>query len=352
MAFKGGLQELASKHRRILVFGAGGGGDALGTVHLYLRLRDMGAEPVIGAIAWERHPIDPYPGPIPIEAMVEIEPLGYSAAIVTGKSYALRWGHEVKPQIARVAEALGVEAVFLDASKGAWGISQGLREAAEALGVEAVIALDTGGDMLAAGCEDELWSPLADAISLAGTIDSGLPAIVAIHAPGADGELPAEKVLEYISILASRRALLETTGLRLIDAEYISKIMDKVHSEASKIPVRAMLGEYGTITIRQGTRKVHVSPLQTATFLLDAEKVYEWSPTARQVQGTRGIGAASQLLNRLCIVTELDLENELNRLRGRTSSQPVPLEELRRTLRRKLITQGCQPPPCPTRRQY
>ncbi len=347
MSYPGGLLEVARRHKRVLVFGAGGGGDALGAVHLYLRLRDLGADPVLGAIAWERMPVDPYPGPIPLESLLNAEPIAWSAAIVTGETEALRWGRTVKPQIARVAGAMGVEALLIDASKGAAGVEQALRAVAEALGVEAVIALDTGGDMLAAGCEDELWSPLADAVSLAGTIASGLPAAVAIHAPGADGELPEDKVLRYISLLARQGALLEVTGLRRTDAEYISRIMDKVYSEASKIPVYAFQGEYGVREIRAGTRRVRVTPLQAATFLLDAGRVYEWSRPAQAVQGTRGIGQASQKLNELCIVTELDLENELSRLREQTSPEPVSVDEIRRRLRRRLIARGCSPVPCP-----
>jgi len=348
LAYEGGLQEIAERHKRILVFGAGGGGDALGTVHLYLRLRDLGAEPVIGAIAWERVPVDPTPGPIPLESLVDAEPLGWASALVTGETRALRWGREVKPQVARVAGAMGVEAVFIDASKGAEGVALGLREASEALGVEAVIALDTGGDMLAAGCEDELWSPLADAISLAGLKASGLPAAAAVHGPGADGELPPEKVLEYTALLSRRGALLEVTGLRRKDALYIKGLMEKVYSEASKIPVRAFLGEYGVASIRAGTRKVEITPVQATTLLFDADKLYEWSPIARAVAGTRSVAQASQQLNRLCIVTEFDLEMELSRLRETGGSEPKTLDEIRRELRRRLIVRGCQPPPCPT----
>ena len=346
VALDGGLLEAARRYKRILVFGAGGGGDALGTVHLYLRLRELGAEPIIGAIAWERLPVDPNPGPIPLEALVGAEPLGWSSALVTGETIALRWGLEIRPQIARVAGALGVEALFIDASKGADGVATALVDAAEALGVELVIALDTGGDMLARGCEDQLWSPLADAVSLAGLHQSGLPGIVAIHAPGADGELPAETVLDYASQLARRGALLEVTGLRRIEAEYIRGIMDKVYSEASKLPVRAFQGETGTVEIRGGTRRVRLSLVQATTILLDAEKVYEWSPLAQEVAGTRGIGQASQRLNKRCIVTELDLENELQRLREKPRQEPLSLDEVRRRILQRLVRSGCEPIDC------
>ena len=347
VALDGGLLEAARRYKRILVFGAGGGGDALGTVHLYLRLRELGAEPVIGAIAWERLPVDPHPGPIPLESLINAEPIGWSSAIVTGETRALRWGLEVHPQIARVAGALGVEALFIDASKGAEGVATALKDASEALGIELVIALDTGGDMLAKGCEDQLWSPLADAVSLAGLHQSGLPGLVAIHGPGADGELPPETVLEYASRLARTGALVEVTGLRRIEAEYIRRIMDKVYSEASKIPVHAFMGETGLREIRGGTRRVKVGLLQATTIILDSERVYEWSIPAQEVAGTRGIGQASQRLNKRCIVTELDLENELARLREKPRPEPMSLEEVRRRILQRILRSGCEPIECP-----
>jgi len=343
----GSLEELAREYRRILVYGAGGGGDALGAVHLYLRLRRLGADPVIGAVAWERHPVDPFPGPIPVEVLLNAEPLGWSSALVTGETVALRYGLEVRPQVARVAGALGVKALFIDLSKGAEGVAEALRDAAEKLGVEAVVALDTGGDMLAHGCEDNLWSPLADAVSLAGLAQSGVPGLVAIHGPGADGELPQDQVLRYISLLARRGALVDVTGLSRRDVEELERVARDVVSEASKLPIRAFQGLYGEERIRAGTRRVRVNPCTATTYLLDASRVYEWSPMARAVAGTRGIGQARQILNQMCIVTELDLELELNRLREETSSRPYTLDELRHMLRQSLMRRGCRAPECP-----
>lgn len=335
------LEDFARRHRRILVFGAGGGGDALGTVHLYLKLKRMGAEPLIGSLVWERYPLDPYPGPIPIETLVDAEPIGWSAALVTGKTIAYRYGVKVKFQLARVVEAMGGEGLFIDASKGARGVADALKAASEILGVEAVIGLDTGGDILAVGCEDNLWSPLADAISLAGIEESGLPGLVAVHAPGADGELSPSIILKYISIIASKEGLIEVTGLSRHEVEYISRIMEKVHSEASKLPIKAFKGAYGVVDIRGRTRRAEVSPLTASTFILDAGRVYEWSDQARAVASTSGISQASEKLNEYCIVTELDLELELDRLRESSSTRPLTLDEVRRELRRRLMMRGC-----------
>ncbi len=335
------LEDLASRFRSILVFGAGGGGDAAGTVHLYLKLKRLGANPIIGSIVWERFVVDPVPGPITIEELVNAEPLGWSAALVTGETYALRYGREVRPQLARVAGILGIKALAIDAGKGAEGVAEALRLAAEHLGVEAVIAVDVGGDALARGCEDSLWSPLADSVSLAGLLSSGIPGLLAVHSPGADGELPRETVLKYIAEIASKNGLIGVYGLTLEEADLLSRVMEVVVSEASKIPFQAFKGEYGVRAIRQGTRKVIVDPSMTVTYLLDAEVVASTTPLPRLVEGTRSIAQARGALNAACIYTELDLELDLSRLAE--TGETLDLIQLRKSGIERLRRQGCKP---------
>jgi len=341
------LSDFVKDHERILVFGAGGGGDALGALLVYFRVKELGGQPILGSVVWERHPVDPYPGPIPLEVVINAEPLGWSSALVDGSSVALRYGREVRFQLARVLEALGEKGVFIDLTKGVYGVASALRDVAEALDVKGVIAVDTGGDILAVGCEDNLWSPLADAVSLAGTVESGLPSLVTVLGPGADGELSQELVLRYIAELARRRALVEITGPARKDVEYISGLIDKVYSEASKIPIIAFQGEYGERRIRGGTRTVKVNPVSATMYLLETSKVYEWSSQAQAVSNTRGIGQAKERLNQHCVVTELDLELELSRLRETGSQRSLSVDEIRRELRRRLMIRGCTAFECP-----
>ncbi len=336
-----GLEDIAAKFNNILVFGAGGGGDAAGTVHLYLKLKKMGANPIIGSIVWERFIVDPVPGPITIEELVNAEPLGWSVAIVTGETYALRYGREVKPQIARVAEVLGIKALAIDVGKGAEGVAEALRLAAEHLGVEAVIAVDVGGDALARGCEDSLWSPLADSVSLAGLLASGSPGFLAIHSPGADGELSRETVLKYIAEIAAMGGLIGIYGLTREEIEVLDKIVKVVVSEASKIPYQAFRGEYGVKAIRQGTRKVFIDPSMAVTYLLDAKTAASTTPLPRLVEGTRSIAQARGALNQVCIYTELDLELDISRLAERGEAPDII--QLRAQGVERLHRKGCKP---------
>ncbi len=332
------LEEL--KGKRVLVFGAGGGGDALGALGLYTKLEALGAKPILGSIVWERRVVDPTPGPIPIEVLAKAERVGDALALVTGETIAVRPHGVVKPQIARIAGVLGIKALFLDISKGAIGLRKALRDSIDRLGVEYIIGLDTGGDILAKGYEEGLRSPLADAISLA-ALASLENTAVAVLSPGADGELPQDMVIEYASRIAENRGLIGVYGLSRLEYNVMKRVEEHVVSEASKIPLRAFEGSHGELRIRAGTRSVKVTLASVMTILLDTSKVWEWTPLGRLVKDANSIEEARRLLNRHCIFTELDLEYELARLSEEPSATPASINEIYREGVRRLMYEGC-----------
>ena len=64
----------------MLVVGIGGGGDVVGALAVARLCETLGTPFVLGGVAWERMPIDPYPGPRSIEQIVNGDPL-WSAII-------------------------------------------------------------------------------------------------------------------------------------------------------------------------------------------------------------------------------------------------------------------------------
>lgn len=338
--------EEAVKGRKVLVFGMGGGGDVVGAVYLAGKVRGYGGTPLIGAVAWERYAIDPYPGPIPLEAMINVEVLGDSLAYVSRDSYAIRFGRELKPQVVRAAEALNEKLLFIDISKGSEGVRRALEAARELLGVEFAIGVDVGGDVLALGCEEGLWSPLADSVSLAGLHDSGLDRLLAVHGPGSDGELSTDLVLSYVADISRRGGLVGVYGMNSAEADELEALIKSVETEASAMPLRAFRGEYGKASMRGGTRSVFLSPVLATTYLLDVDVVYNRSELPRLVSGTMGISQARQKLNSRCVYTELDLEYDLFNMRGAASAQPAGLADIRRSGIGRLIRGGCEPIKC------
>ncbi len=338
------FSEFVKEYKKILVFGAGGGGDSIGSLHIYFRVKELGGEPLLGAVIWERYVVDPAPGPLPLEALIDVEPIGWSAAIANGNSYAIRPFGEVKPQLFRVAKILNEKVLAIDISKGAEGVRQGIEAAMEVLGIEAAIAVDVGGDILAKGCEAEIWSPLADSISLAGLVEAKVPSLLAVHAPGADGELPSNKVLEYISIVARKGGLLGITGLQKGDIPVLENVLKVAVSEASAVPLKAFYGYFGKLQIRAKTRTIEVSPLQTVTYLLKPKVVFELSDIAKEVVGTKGIGEARRRLNNRCVYTELDLEMDISEKKA--MGRDVDVRLLREEGRAALKRRGCKPISC------
>ncbi|MCE4616255.1 MAG: DUF1152 domain-containing protein [Aeropyrum sp.] len=332
----GTLEDL--KDKKVLVFGAGGGGDALGTIHLYLKLKRIGAEPIAASVVWERLVVDPTPGPTPTRAIIGAQHLGDTIALVRGYEYAERGGRRYIPQVVRLAKVLGEESIALGLDLGSEGLVVALNTAKELLGVEAVIAVDSGGDAVAYGCEEELWSPLADAISLAGLLDSGVETkLLAIHGYGVDGELSRDYVVKRLSELAHEGGIIEIASITRGDLQFLSRVERVFVSEASKAPIWAFNGRYGEIWIRGGTRKIFLDILQSTTTIIDPTVLSRSSGLPNLARGSRSVYEASMVLNRRCIYTELDLEMDLNASPGES---PI---DVRRAGKKRLLDGGCAP---------
>lgn len=333
--------------RNILIVGVGGGGDTLGALIVYYRLRALGVEAMLGNVVWERFILDPFPGPVPVEHLVNAKILGGSVALVNRESYVDRHGYRFKPQIVRAAELLGSETVFLDVSKGEKGLLEAFNILEERLGVEAIIGVDVGGDILASGCEDELWSPLADSLSLGALYKTRIPALVAVLAPGADGELSQQSVLGKISKIAERGGLIGVYGMSRREYKMLEGSLHVFVSEASKIPFEAFRGFTGEKRIRLGSRSVEVNIVSTTFYVLDVNMLYEVSEMAKLISGTESVNEARIRLNERCIYTELDLEEDLFKLRGAgVEVTGRSILDVRSEGRRRLLLSGCKPLEC------
>ena len=326
---------------RVLFVAVGGGGDAVTAAMLALAARREGLESFTASIVWERFSVDPVPGPIPLEELRGAERVGEFSAAVNGDTVAVRRGRRIAIQAANVARALNEKVYVVDAYRGARGIAQGLRELVELLGVDAVVGVDVGGDVVALGYEEELWSPLADSMGLAAvatTPAEGIEKVLAIHSPGADGELPPEYVLRRVASIAAIGGLRGARGITLQDIGVLERILRYAHSEASRVQLEAFRGGFGEALIRGGSRRVRLSPLQTITFFLDALKALALAPLAQLVIGTDSVFDARRVLNSVGVYTELDLEEDVYRFVEEHGREPTPREvlEMRRAGRLRL----------------
>ena len=292
------------------MLGIGGGGDVVGALSAARLCQAFGAEFRLGGVAWERFPIDPYPGPRSLAQIVGGTRLG-SAAVLADASTTTPEG--VPFAESRMAAFICSDTVLIDVTVGPAAIADGIAAAAEALGCDLCLMVDVGGDVLAHGSEPGLASPLCDAVMLAAgaLLAERLPTVAAVYGAGCDGELTPDEVSERLAELARAGALLGSWGLTPAVAEQIEAAGRTVPTEASLMAVRCARGETGSAEIRGGRRTVQLSPLGALTFFFDPMlAVREAAPLARAVAGAASLDEAQEILAAEGVRTELDIERE------------------------------------------
>ncbi|MGB9816322.1 MAG: DUF1152 domain-containing protein [Desulfurococcaceae archaeon] len=296
---------------KVFVLAIGGGGDIASAALIAKALSRIGVKYVLGSIAWERYVYDESPGPIRLSEILNAVQRRNNYVLIDENSYALRRSKVVVFQAAKAAKALGEQIYVIDVYGGVKGYVQALRSIIEEEKVDLVIGVDVGGDSIAKGCEHNLWSPLADWIGLASL--ALVNGVIAVHSPGSDGELDQEYVLDRINYFAVKGALRGVRAMCSVDAEFLSKILEYVDSEASWIPLLACKGVRGEVSIRNGTRSVKVSLINTLTFFLDARAIADDIEPVRALYDTTSLEEARSIINDHGIYTELDLEEDIDR---------------------------------------
>ncbi len=336
------MAELINKLRNggVVVIGAGGSGDVI-SAHIVCEILNdlLGIKKCLPvAILWERWSLDPYPGPIPRSLVRNAE---VRKCVYAGPStYVERCGgkYVFRPHAAVVAEVRRGQVPAITLEYGVHGIVECLRELTSS-GFRYVVALDVGGDILASGYEEALWSPLADSLTLAAA--SRFDSLVAVLAPGADGELPQDYVIERISEVATRGGYVGALGLWKEHAKLYEEIIPKARTEAGRVPYEALLGRLGVRSIRRGTRRIHVTPLSLLIFMLRTDAVIKLNKLAQELRNTRSLAEALKISEELGIPTELHLEIEIAKKYGcgpESLKANINTLEVRRTVRKKVMS--------------
>jgi hypothetical protein len=291
--------------KKALVFGMGGGGDIVATVPTASLLHEFGFEVMHGSVVWDRYIVDPKPGPRAIEELENCEVVNATIALATPETGV----DGIKLTVSKAAKYFG-RVVCLDITKGAKKLAEGLKDF---MGdeISVLVAVDSGGDVLAQGFESGLKSPLADSISLA-AISEIEDSVVGVFGFGSDGELRIEELLDRIAFQLREGGFLGCTSMGVEEFEFMRDLANEITTEASSIPLDAFKGELGLRKIRFG-RTVPVSPLSVITFYFKASKLYQNNVLARNVIEAGNIEEARKKLNSLGIFTEMDYEYLLER---------------------------------------
>lgn len=316
--------------RSVLVIGIGGGGDVVGSAITYGLAINEGKEVVLGAVLWERYVNDIVPGPIRIQDLRNAEAIGNYLAIVNGDTYAIREGRRVIPQIANVLSVIKDDGLGISISGPVIDVARELSDYVGKYGTEAVIGIDVGGDVLALGNEDGLYSPLTDSYSVAVLSRvqelTNVPVVLGVTGPGVDGELDRDYVLMRISQLASKGAFLGAYGPTRDSIALLEDILTKAVTEASALVFKAARGYHGSVGIRGSTRYVRVDISSSITYYLDLKKAMPDLPLANLIINARDPWDAMRILNSRGVMTELNFEEEVYRYYRARSRIPSPEE--------------------------
>ncbi len=317
--------------KRALVIGIGGGGDAVSGILPKIYLERMGIQVILGSVVWERYVVDPYPGPICREDLVNYEPVSESLFWVNKDTEAVRGPKAIKvvPQLAKIAGVLGIKGLGICIRYAPTKLTDELEEFVKKEGIDLIVGVDAGGDVLAKGCEEGLGSPLIDFIMLS-VLErlerKGHNVELGVIGLGSDGELDPNYLLNRISEIASKGGLIDIKGYDVESYQVVSKVLENVETEASKLPWMAFRGLSGDVEIRNGLRRVKVSPLTAVMFFLKPSVVASTSPLFDAIKTAEDLEEARVRMNSLGIFTEYDLEMELFRIyseRGTVKSDDV-----------------------------
>jgi len=300
------LETLVDEANYALVMGIGGGGDVAGAIPTARYLRWLGLNTLLGGTTWERYVVDPEPGPRRMDEIVDIKLLSDTVGLANAQTKTTK-GIRFTESI--VAEVLGVETMLVDLNRGVQGIISGLNEAMEKLGIDLFVGIDVGGDVLAEGTEQGLYSMLADSMMLAAMVNLKVPAVLGVLGYGSDGELGFQTLNENIARIASYGGFLGARGLTPDDLKVLDEVIKNSKTEATALAVEAARGKVGEIEIRGGQRKVLLTPASAITFFFDPRVIFERvSKVAKELVQTRSLDEAQQVLERMGVPSELTFE--------------------------------------------
>lgn len=295
---------------------AGGGGDAIGAMLIRRLLGQDPREPaLVSTCAWERLRIDPVPGPRARSDFVRLRSIAEARAEIVSTSDTLPAGRSVLP---RLAGDINARLFVHDFTSGAIGLAEQLRSLAQALNLTSLTVVDVGGDIVARGNEPRLLSPLADSLTLAASIQTGLPVRLAILGPGVDGELTAGEVTEILTSLHAQ----QVGAVAPEDVGALSDALSWHPTEATTLVAAAAMGHRGSVDMRRGLDPVPLTDDSADVWVLDAPRIEDF-PLAAALMQTRSLPGAEQIMRRIA-VDELDYERKRAAQQGARSPAEPP----------------------------
>ncbi|MFI6776677.1 DUF1152 domain-containing protein [Nocardia sp. NPDC050412] len=291
---------------------AGGGGDVVTAAMLADKMPALGVAAIM-SYSWDRLMIDPAPGP---RTWADFQGLIDHGGVSEVPSTAVLRA-DGKSTLPRLAEHFAQPLLLMDIEAGVNGLARQIRCAAAVFDADEIVLIDTGGDILAAGNEPGLRSPLADSAALAAAIMSGLPTRVFVAGVGLDGELSRAEIDGRLHALDAE----DVGDLIAGDAEGFASIWSWHPSEANALLTVAASGWRGSVEIQRGV-VVEVTAAATRIYRIAPIALAE-SSLATFLTSTSSLKEIERLLRERRGYSDIDIERE--RLAHRRRPQmPTP----------------------------
>lgn len=284
---------------------AGGGGDAVGALLARRALGDTDERPpLVTTCAWERLRIDPVPGPRARSDFTGLGLVGGEPCEVLPTSDTTPSGRSVLP---RLAETSGARVFLHDFEGGAVGLAAQLQRLATSEDADKLAVVDVGGDIVARGPEPDLRSPLADSLTLAAALETGIPTSVVVLGPGADAELPESEVhglLEHVGAATVGRISAD-------DVRSLGPVLCWHPTEATALVAAGAKGIRASVAMRRGQNPVPVTD-RTAEVWAVQQQLLGSFPLARILRQTSSLSEAEDIM-RIASIDEIDFERSVAR---------------------------------------
>ncbi|MFF1871223.1 DUF1152 domain-containing protein [Streptomyces sp. CB03911] len=292
-----------------LVVAAGGGGDVIAATMLRTALFGPAAPALVLTYSWERLTVDPLPGPRGGSDFTGLAVPLPGLELVTGGTAPVAPAGSSLPRLAR---ELGSPLGLLDPYEGAFGLARTLTAAAAYCGAARIEVVDVGGDIVAAGDEPTLRSPLGDALVLAACARTGLPTDVHVAGPGLDREVPEAELFARLPPAAFSLGADAVAPVR--------PVFDWHPSEASAMLAAAARGVRGLCGIRDVPEPLRLDARSAGVHRLSLSQALARNPLARLLTDCRSLAEAELASVEVCGFSEIARE----RVRAAAPAETAP----------------------------
>lgn len=183
------------------------------------------------------------------------------------------------------------------------------------------MVLDVGGDVVGRGPEPTLKSPLADSLTLAAALVTGMPTTLVLLGPGSDAELPVEEVLKLLQLVGG-----QVVGqVRSEDVELLEAVLSWHPTEATALVAAGAEGVRGSVAMRRGRDPVPLTEHTPEAWEVP-DPYFEQFPLAGLLRRTKTLSEAEDVM-RTFAVNEIDFERTVT---GETPThrRSMPLPDL------------------------